>query len=362
MTLYDRYLLRRLFLVMAQVLLSLVLLVNVIDFLVTRQGSVMRYQVPWNMVIHYYVSFTPTILFEYQAAAVAVLLSVLLVLGRASQERELTAFLASGVSVRRIARAPVVFAMAATVIVFVLQETWGVSAVKRHNDIKRKYFSKITDRDRVGVSWTNLSDGWTCHVLKFNLRANSGQGVFMHAIRDTSLEEIRAERIYWDAEQQAWLLEDGRWAVFDQERQWEAISTRITQAKAPFRETPEQLFALNIPAQSKTSAQLSRDISNAAMLGIPIREHLVNYHSKFAQPALCFIIVWLAIPFAIRLQKGSITAGFGISIAMAMAYLLLFSISIGLGYMGKLPPAVAAWLANVIFMLFGYGLYRMTPT
>lgn len=362
MTQYDRYLARRLVATLFKVLLSLVLLVSVIDLVVTRQDAIFKYQVPFLMVLRYYVTLIPTVLFEYQAAAVAVLVAGLMVLGRAAQDREITALLAGGVSLRRIALVPVLVALGMTVISFAVQETYGVRAVDAHNAVKKKYFNKISGQDRFGVSWTNLGDGWTCHVLQFNIRANSGQDVYMHAIREKNFEEIRARRMYWDEERHRWLMEDGRWATFDKEKQWEAVSKRITQMEAPFTESPDELFALNKPAQAKTVAQLSTDIERAQRLGMPVREHLVNFHVKFAQPALCFVIIWLAIPFAVRLRRGGLTLGFGLSVVIAVLYLILFSVCVGLGYMGEWPPIVAAWAANIVFLILGIGLLRWTPT
>jgi len=40
----------------------------------------------------------------------------------------------------------------------------------------------------------------------------------------------------------------------------------------------------------------------------------------------------------------------------------VFYLSVGLGYMGKLPPPVAAWLANGLFLAAGLALFRRTPT
>lgn len=362
MNLYDRYLAKRMTAALFKVLLSLILLVSLIDLVVTRQDAILKYQVPLLLVLRYYITLIPTILFEFQAAAIAVLVAGLIVLGRAAQDREIMALLAGGVSLRRIARAPILIALMTAVISFAVQETFGVRAVEAHNTITKKYFSKISGQDRFGVSWTNLGDGWTCHILKYNLRANSGQDVYLHAIREKKLEEIRARRIFWDEARQCWLLEDGRWAVFDQEKQWEAVARRITQMEAPFKESPAELFALSKPAQAKTAEQLSGDIARARQLGMPVREHLVNYHVKFAQPALCFVIIWLAIPFAMRLRRGSILLGFGISIVIAVCYLMLFAICVGLGYMGEWPPVVAAWAANIAFLSVGMGLFRLTPT
>ncbi len=362
MTTFDRYLTLRFLSTLFKVLVALVLIVSIIDLIVTRQQDIVRYQIPPTVVLGYYTTFVPTILFEYQAAAISVLIAGLMVLGAAAQNNEITALLAGGISLSRIARPLVVTALLLTVIVFAVQETYGVRATETHARILKEYFSRITDHSRFGVSWTNLGDDWTCHVLQFNIRANSGQDVYLHAIRDNRIEEIRANRIFWDERSEQWLLEDGRWAVFDRDKNWEAVSKRITQTPAPFYERPDELFALSKPPQAKTSHELAKDIERAERLGMPIQEHRVNYHLKFAQPTLCFVIIWLAFPFAMRLRRGGITLGFGVSICVAVVYLILFAVSAGLGYMGKLPPPVAAWLANVIFLTVGIALFYRTPT
>jgi len=362
MTLLDRYLAKRFLTTLFKVLLALILLVIVIDLVATRQANITKYQIPIPIVAIYYLTWIPAILFEYQAAAVSVLIAGLMVLGNAAQNNEITALLAGGVSLGRIARAPVVVALGLAVAVFFIQESIGVHAAELNASIKAEYFSKISSDSRFGVSWTNLGDGWTCHVLKFNERANSGQDVFLHAIHQDRVEEVRARRIFWDGAQRRWMLEDGRWAKFDRNRQWETAAQRITQCEAPFQESPEDLFALSKPAQAKTTAELAADIARARRLGMPVQSQLVNYHLKFSQPALCFVIVWLAFPFAMRLRRGGITLGFGVSIGVAMAYLIVFAVSVGLGYMGKLPPYVAAWAASVLFLTAGIILFRRTPT
>ena len=72
MTILDRHFAVRLLSTICMILVSLVLLVAVIDVLVSRQDNIVKYQVPPLVVLQYYVFFTPTILFEFHAAAIGV--------------------------------------------------------------------------------------------------------------------------------------------------------------------------------------------------------------------------------------------------------------------------------------------------
>ncbi len=362
MTILDRHFAVRLLSTICMILVSLVLLVAVIDVLVSRQDNIVKYQVPPLVVLQYYVFFTPTILFEFHAAAIGVLIAGLVVMGRAAQDNEITAALAGGVSLFRIARAPVLVALLIAGGAFVFEDTLGVAATRRLEDIDARYFSKISDTNRAGVSWKNLSDGWTCHILAFNRRARTGQDVYLHRIAPDRVDEIRAGRIYWDETRGEWMLENGRQAVFDPARSWEVRANRITQAPAPFTETPEALFALEAPSRAKTARRLAADIRSAAAMGVPVLKQRVEYHLKFAQPALCFIMILLAVPFAVRLRRGGIGIGFGVAVAIGLAYLSIFYAGIGLGYLDKLPPALAAWLANAVFFALGIVLFKRSAT
>ncbi len=362
MTLLDRYYAKRIVGAMLRMLVSMTLLVVIVDLLLSKQDNVIKYKIPAWAVIEYYLCFIPQIVFEYHAAALAVLVAGLMVLGKSAQDNEVTAVLAGGVSLRRAARAPVVVALLAALGAFTFQDTLGVTASRTFNAVETKYFRKIGGPVRQGTSWTNLGGLWTCHVLKFNQRAMTGQDVYLHAIRPGRVDEIRANRIYWDERERRWYLEDGRWAAFDPGKEWEAVTQRITRTPAPFAESPEELFALDEPSRSKTVLELAGDLRRAEHLGMPALRQQVEFHLKFAQPALCFVMIFLAIPFALRLRRGGFMLGVGASIAIGLAYLTVFYASVGLGYMGKLPPVAAAWLANALFFAGGLELFRRTPT
>jgi lipopolysaccharide export system permease protein len=362
MTLLDRYYAKRIVGTMLRIVLSMTLLVIVVDVLLSKQDNIIKYKIPAWAVAEYYLCFIPQVLFEFHAAALSVLIAGLMVLGKSAQDNEVTAVLAGGISLRRIARAPVLVALIMAVGAFVFQDTLGVTASRTFNAVEKKYFRKIGGPARQGTSWTNLGGVWTCHVLKFNPRAMTGEDVYLHAIRPNRVDEIRAKRIYWDETERRWYLEDGRWAAFDPGKDWEVVSQRITRTPAPFTESPEALFALDEPSRSKSVRELTADLRRAERLGTPALRQRVEYHLKFAQPALCFVMIFLAIPFALRLRRGGFMLGVGASIGIGLAYLTVFYVSVGLGYMGTLPPPVAAWLANILFLAGGLELFRRTPT
>ncbi len=362
MTLLDRHFGTHLIGTLLKAMVSLVLMFILIDLLTHRRTEIMNHDVPWQTVVKYYAVFVPQILYKYQVAALATLVSALLVLGNAAQNNEITASLAAGISLRRLMRFPILMALGVAVVVFALQETVGVAGTREADRIEEQYFARTKFVPVSGISWPNLENGWTCHILKFNRIALTGERVLLLAIREKTIEQIQARRIFWDETRAEWLLEDGYWHVFNAERGFERQTKVIRQQPAPFSSSPAELFALEQSPDTKNVLQLAGDIRRAEARGVPTAHQRVDLHAKFAQPALAFVMIWLAIPFALRVRRGGLAIGFGVSIAIALSYLMLFRLSMGLGYIGHLSPMVAAWLANGAFLITGMVLFRRTAS
>lgn len=362
MTLYDRYIARKLLATLFKTLLAFSLLYVLIDLLTARQYSIDKYDVPWPVVIQYYASHIPTFMFKFQALALALLVATLLVLGKSAQDNEITSLLAGGTGMARIARVPVLLAILLTLGLFAFENTLGINSARIADRIEREYFFRFTEEGGSGPSWTNLGEKkWSCHILRFNPIALTGKNIFIHAFTENGMEEIRANRIYWDPDRGQWILEDGRWASFKRD-----ASTRdtalISQQPAPFSETPDMLFALSQPPENKSAATLYHDLKSAEAMGVPAASGWVAFHTKFSRPALCFVIVWLAIPFAMKIRRGGLFISFGMSIALGLAYIMLHVVAVGLGTIGLLPPFLAAWLATACFLAGGIYLFRRMPT
>lgn len=362
MTILDRYLIKRLAVTLIAVLASLVALFILVDLLTHRQESIASNDVPLNVLLRYYLAYVPTILFEFQFLPMAILVATLVVFGRLAEFNEITAFLASGVSIHRIAGPPIFGALLVALLAFAVGETLGVRANVAEARLEANYFGHSQGDERAGVSWMDLEGGWVCHLKKYNRIARTGEGVVLHRFYESGMEEIQAGRIVWDEENVQWLLEDGYWSVMQTEPEYSERKERITQMVAPFDEHPDELFALDKPPRLKSAWDLSRDIKFAEGRGVAVQTYWVDYHAKFARPGLCFVMVLLAIPFAIRLRRGGLGAGVGISLLIGLAYTLLFLATVRLGHLNLLNPIVAAWLPNVVFGGAGGVLLWKMPT
>jgi lipopolysaccharide export system permease protein len=370
MTQYDRYLAARFLKTLAKVLASLILLFILVDLL-SKQGSFIKDKVSVSSVFLYYIYLIPTILFTYQVTALSVLLAALMVFGHAAQDGEITALLAGGISIRRISRGPILVALIIAILSFLIEDSVGATATINAKRIFKNKSGDIVEVKRKPKSWSRLvpkgvdpeeNQGWTCHIDAFDSTTLRGEGVLMHKFGGETLQEIRAEGFYWNADEERWQLTNGTWATFYPADNMSQRIDKFDQVDAPFHAKPARLLALEYPPETKSSAGLRRDLREARRLGMNVERYRVDYYAKFARPALSFVMIWLAIPFAIRLRKGGIGTGFGLSIAIGVSNILLFYLGMGMGHWEMMNPIWAAWLPNLIFLGAGVFLFIRTPT
>ena len=82
-------------------------------------------------------------------------------------------------------------------------------------------------------------------------------------------------------------------------------------------------------------------------------------HSRFAFPFAALVFAVVAVPLGMQNRRSGKSAGFSTSIGILLAYYVVQSLLRTLAEKGSLPPVLALWLPNIIFMALGWFLLRM---
>jgi lipopolysaccharide export system permease protein len=86
----------------------------------------------------------------------------------------------------------------------------------------------------------------------------------------------------------------------------------------------------------------------------------LEYHRRFALPFACLIFTLVGMPLGIQNQRSGKAAGFALSIFLLLVYYIILSASKTLGEKQLLTPFLAAWVPNLLFVVFGLYLFRKT--
>jgi lipopolysaccharide export system permease protein len=87
--------------------------------------------------------------------------------------------------------------------------------------------------------------------------------------------------------------------------------------------------------------------------GQVVAKETTDLHLKIAFPFVNFIIVLFGAPLAANPKRSGLAIGFAISLFIAFVYYTLIRMGQSFGYSEKLPPLLAAWAANILFVVLG---------
>jgi LPS export ABC transporter permease LptF/LPS export ABC transporter permease LptG len=86
------------------------------------------------------------------------------------------------------------------------------------------------------------------------------------------------------------------------------------------------------------------------------REARVELHGRFAFPFACFVFALVAVPLGAQPRRGGRAAGSLLAVLLIASYYLLFSMGAELAREGKISPAAGIWFGNVALAVLGMAL------
>jgi lipopolysaccharide export LptBFGC system permease protein LptF len=283
-----------------------------------------------------------------------------------TKNSELVVMRACGVSLYRTAVPLLLFAIAASGVLFAMQEVVLARAnqeADRLNSIIRGFPAQtITGINR----WMASENGDVYHYDFFDQRADTfarftlyhldQQAWRLSAItyaESVSLAAVRPANGGTGAHESKWSAHKGWVAMLRLRRSKNVVKTAVTYEPFAERELPLEpagYFKTETPdAQKMTYGQLNDYITQLKASGFNAVPPMVQLQRKVAFPFVTVIMTLLAIPFAVTTGRRGALGGIGIGIALSIVYWVLLSIFGALGEGGVTTPLLAAWAPNILF-------------
>jgi LPS export ABC transporter permease LptF/LPS export ABC transporter permease LptG len=286
----------------------------------------------------------------------AVLIGVLLGLGRMSMDSEIIALTALGVSRRRILWPVGVLAVIGAAFTLIMTLWLAPLAIRTFRGIESDL---ITSQISFQVQPRVFDERFPHMVLYINDVSASGtrwNGVFLAEAGGESGSRITlAESAIVIAEPRLGKLElhlnggsTHESSVADAEHysvtafgrsDWPVEVNGISPAKEREASNPE-----------RSLGDLWRD------RGKGWRDARVELHERFAFPVACLVFALIAVPLGAEPRRGGRAAGSLLAVVVIAAYYLLFIVGAGLARQGVVPPSVGMWIANIVLALAGVAL------
>ncbi len=345
----DRYLIRgftRIFVISLLVIAVLYLIVDFFD----RIDNLLQAGAPLWISMRYFLYKIP--LLVSRVFGFAALFSALFSLGMLSRNQEITAIRSSGLSLRRISLPLLLFSLLICLFTFFWNEALVPIFTRKSQYIYQVEVRKKQPRSLLGTKDIWISgEGTFISADYFDAKKNIIQGLVIYLLdRDFSLKGlVEVPLARWDGTR--WEAREGR--------QWHFLPDgKMTQRKVdlslPLSETPEDFKLFAREPEEFSFLDLRKQIADLKGKGIDATEYEVDLQVKMAIPLVSPLMVFLAIPFALRHGPGGgFALSFGLTMLIGFGYWFVLAFSISLGHSGALPPWVAAWLPNLTLALVG---------
>ncbi|MBN1423753.1 LptF/LptG family permease [Candidatus Fermentibacteria bacterium] len=347
-TVFDRYIGREFLRVLAITLAGFVFVYLLVDIFDNIDTFIDR-DAPLDRVVLYYVNLCPYIIIL--TLPMSTLLASMLAVGSLARNNELVAMKTSGVSLYRLLLPLWAIGILLSLLV-VLGGGWLLPETNARARRIRRF--EIEHRPALGTeperSLVHQSDGLIYHL-----------GVLYP-------ERGVAERMGVVAEKDgvvAWRLDAGNAQFRDGSWNWGhgylRVFTPIREHVAPFvtfRSTglsasPEELLRKPRQPEELGVADLRRLIRTLSRSGLPTAKQQVELHIRFSFPLANLLMVLIGAPLASTPRRSGLALSFGISIAISFAFFGSVRACQAMGHHQSLPPVVAAWLPDIVFLAAG---------
>src|SRR3989338_4474526 len=361
MTLLMSYLLREHMRVFWPCLGGVATIYLIVDF-VEKIRRFVTYQAELRHILWYFVLKFPSILF--QIMPLAILMSTLLTLTILSRNNEITAMRSSGVSLYWVS---VPFLVVAQVLSLLM--LWASDAVipgaNQQADVLREF--RIEGKTPGSVfqgseMWVRLGDQT---LMKGDLPDDSAPRVYGISLykleQDFSIREIvfAKELLY---ENGGWVLVSGVSRTFHPDQlvrsqPFDRLPIQLNQKPEDFRR------AVRIDSEALSLRELAAYVERLRQDGYNPARYATDLFGRTAFPFVCLIMALIGITISLT-ETGSrgtgLVKGVGYSLLGAFLYWAPHSVALAFGRSDVVPPLLAGWAANILFLSFaGYLFLRV---
>lgn len=291
----------------------------------------------------------------------AFLLAVLLAFGRLSADNEITVIKASGISLAQIMPPVLICALAAALLSLsasLVGVPWGNRSFKElsFRVLKQNVSATINEK----VFWDEIP-GVILYTDQYDDRSQTLKGIVIHDGRNPE----RPMTIF--AKQGTVTGGDGSQAL-----QLLLVNGSIHSAGkgAEYRLVHFGEYIMSVGGEGgavgislneldMSVGELQRQIANPVTASWTRLKMQSELQSRFSLPFASLVFALIAVPLGIQNRRSGKSAGFSVSIGVLLAYYLLLSFVRTLAEKGLIPPLIALWLPNLVFVGIGWYLLRL---
>ena len=293
----------------------------------------------------------------------ALLLGVLMGLGRLSSDREAVALQACGVSLYRMLYPLALLSVAAGLSTLYIL---AVALPDANQAFREIVFRTVASRAEGDVKPRVFDDEYFPNVVLYVREVSSTGGgwsdVFLADTRESSQPVV-------------FVAQEGRVVLDSEERRVEVVLRNGTRHQVNpaepdtyqiqtfdeslLRLDPESVFPTGGPARGyreMTIPELQEQTTQLEAMGLPAHSPIVELHRKFSIPVACLVFALIGLGLGVTSRKDGKLASFVLGIGVIFTYYVLMYGAEATTKASVISPHLAMWVPNIVLGLFGLAL------
>ena len=352
MKILEKHVLSEFLRLLAMAMAGFIVLFITID-LFENVDTLIEHKVPFLASFIFFIYKLPFI--AGQVSPVAVLVAVLLSLGILSKNGEITAMKAGGVKLLRAVYPLLAAGLVISLAIILMNEYITPAAQKKVDTFRKQWFGVQGGTFGKEGLWVK-SDGGILNIRHIDFRKNALYAVTYYELKKPFEVTSRVETPFALWRDNRWVAETA--AVWTFTSEGEALAAEKEQFVLKGLAGPEDLVNLENFQQNMSFMELKYYIGELDKDGYETTKYRIDLWSKISFPLVNFIMALVGIPFALKTGRHSgIAAGVGLSIVIAFSYWMVYALTRSLGQGGMLPPLMAAFFPDLLFLAIGSLMY-----
>ena len=310
------------------------------------------------IVFDYYLNFIPyyTNLFS----PLFVFIAVIFFTSKLAENSEIIAMFSTGMSFKRLMVPYMISAAIISAVTFVL----GTEVIPTGSVTRLKFeelYKKKKSADYARNIQLEVDTGVVAYMERYENYNKTGYRFSLDKFEDHKLvSHLTARRVTYDtASYHKWIIRD---YMIREMRGMKEIITRGDRIDSIIKMEPQDFLITRGQQETMTSPQLRDYIQKQKQRGFAnIKEFEVEYHRRIAMSFAAFILTAIGLSLSSRKVKGGMGLHLGIGSALSFSYILFQTISSTFAINGNMPPAIAVWIPNILYLFIAIYLYHKAP-
>lgn len=273
-----------------------------------------------------------------------------------SRANEVVAMRAGGLSLYRIIAPILLASLGISFLTFLANEYVVPHANRRGEYIRRVNIQKTglrthAQRDKI---WYRSENDTIWQITHYDPTSRKMRGVTLYRMdrRNRLKQRIDAVEAVWAPAKKHWEFRKG--VIHDFAGEGKIKQKTFRKKVFALAEKPEDFKKIGRNPETMNYQELGRYVENLRKSGVDPTRYVVDMWAKISAPFISFVLAFVGAPFCIRSSRsGGAALGIAIAIGIGAIYLVLFHASLSFGHAGRLPPILAAWGPNAVFLAGG---------